>query len=170
MIDIQDFRSAMARLGAAVNVITTNGADGRFGMTASAVCSVSDDPATLLLCVNRNARMNGILKANGRFAVNVLSARQEEFSRCFADSTLSMDERFGRCGPWHNMTGELPGLTGALAVFACTVASVTEVGTHSLFIGSVEQLLLGEEDEGLVYFGRRYHALRGAAMPQALSA
>nr|WP_269530312.1 flavin reductase [Asaia astilbis] len=49
------FRDAMARLASAVTIITTDGENGRHGFTASAVCSVSDDPATLLVCVNRSA-------------------------------------------------------------------------------------------------------------------
>ena len=51
----QEFRDAMARLGAAVNIITTDGAAGRGGITATAVCSVTDDPPTLLVCLNRTS-------------------------------------------------------------------------------------------------------------------
>jgi len=49
----EQFRDAMARLGAAVNIVTTDGTAGRAGFTASAVCSVTDDPPTLLVCLNR---------------------------------------------------------------------------------------------------------------------
>ena len=55
----QDFRDAMARLGAAVNIITTGGPAGRGGFTASAVCSVTDEPPTLLVCMNRGDRGRG---------------------------------------------------------------------------------------------------------------
>ncbi|GAM05010.1 flavin reductase family protein [Novosphingobium sp. MBES04] len=158
MIEMQDFRTAMSRLGAAVSIITTDGPEGRFGMTASAVCSVSDEPASLLVCINRSARMNRYLKANGRFAVNVLTAAQEGHSRTFSDSALTMDQRFEGCGPWIE-TGGLPGLGEALAVLGCSVESVAEVGTHSVFFGTVEHLALGSEADGLAYFARRYHAL-----------
>ena len=46
-VEKQAYREAMARLGAAVNVITTDGPGGRAGFTASAVCSVTDTPPTL---------------------------------------------------------------------------------------------------------------------------
>ena len=52
-VEKQAYREAMARLGAAVNVITTDGPGGRAGFTASAVCSVTDSPPTLLVCANR---------------------------------------------------------------------------------------------------------------------
>lgn len=50
-----EYRNAMARLGAAVNIVTTDGVAGRAGFAATAVCSVSDNPPTLLVCLNRNA-------------------------------------------------------------------------------------------------------------------
>src|SRR6266850_752518 len=49
------FREAMSRLGAAVHVITTAGPGGKTGATATAVCSVSDTPPTLLVCINRRS-------------------------------------------------------------------------------------------------------------------
>ena len=63
------FREAMSRLGAAVHVITTDGPSGKTGFTATAVCSVSDAPPTLLVCLNRGAhqhadpaRQRGVLR------------------------------------------------------------------------------------------------------------
>ena len=50
-----EYREAMSRLGAAVSVITTDGPAGPSGFTASAVCSVTDAPPTLLVCLNRSA-------------------------------------------------------------------------------------------------------------------
>jgi len=159
IVETQAFREAMSRLGAAVNVITTAGPGGTHGMTASAVCSVSDEPASLLLCINRTTRMNAILKKNGRFAVNVLGAAQQDVSRMFADPRLAMDERFTRCGPRRDVCGDLPGLSDALAVIGCSIESVSEVGTHSVFIGVVEELVLGRTGSGLVYYDRAYHHL-----------
>ncbi|WP_198511682.1 flavin reductase, partial [Bacillus subtilis] len=51
-VEKTEFRNAMSRLGAAVNIITTEGPAGRAGFTASAVCSVTDSPPTLLVCLN----------------------------------------------------------------------------------------------------------------------
>ena len=65
MITRQAFRDGMARLAAAVHVVTTDGPGGRGGFTASAVCSVTDDPPTLLVCVNLHSRQNDLIRANG---------------------------------------------------------------------------------------------------------
>ena len=84
MVDVNQFRNAMALLGGAVSVITTDGPAGRFGFTASAVCSVTDAPPTLLVCMNRASYSNEQFKANGALCVNVLSGEQEHEAKVFA--------------------------------------------------------------------------------------
>ena len=79
----QDYRDAMACLGAAVNIVTTDGRAGRAGFTASAVCSVTDNPPTLLVCMNRGSSAYASVRENGVVCVNVLSARHERLSRLF---------------------------------------------------------------------------------------
>src|SRR2546430_14984186 len=61
------FRAAMSRLGAAVHVITTAGPGGKEGTTATAVCSVSDAPPMLLVCLNRRSQTHPILVENRVF-------------------------------------------------------------------------------------------------------
>ena len=115
-LERSDFRNAMSRLGAAVNIITTDGAAGRAGFTASAVCSVTDEPPTLLICLNRTASVYPAFRANGVLCVNVLGAGQRALSSVFGGKT-PMDERFAgsqweRC-PW------LPSSPGAPVSLCC---------------------------------------------------
>src|SRR5437016_12547066 len=77
------FRDAMSRLGAAVHVVTTAGPGGKTGATATAVCSVSDAPPTLLMCLNRKSQTNPIVQANGVFCVNTLGAAGAETADIF---------------------------------------------------------------------------------------
>lgn len=81
--DQQTFRDAMACVGAAVNIITTDGPAGMAGFTASAVCSVTDTPPTLLVCLNRGASVWPIFSENRTLCVNTLSAGQEPLSNLF---------------------------------------------------------------------------------------
>ncbi len=83
-LDALDFRQGMSRLGAAVNLITSDGPEGRHGMTASAVCSITDDPPTLLVCVNRTNRSHDVFNGNGNLCVNVLAGRHQALSNAFA--------------------------------------------------------------------------------------
>lgn len=158
MIDIQDFRAAMARLGAAVNIIVTDGPAGLHGMTASAVCSVSDNPASLLLCVNRSARMHALLRENGKVTVNVLAGGQEHLSGIFADKRLDIDARFA-AADWTTLDHGVPALTGALVALGCVVSQTVDMGSHCVFLCEIRYVRMGELEPGLVYFDRAYHRL-----------
>ncbi len=91
----QEFRNAMSKLAAAVNIVTTGGEAGTVGITATAVCSVTDSPATVLVCVNRSSASNEIFKANGRMCVNTCASEHQEMSMHFAGMTgLEMRRAF----------------------------------------------------------------------------
>ncbi|WP_043336803.1 flavin reductase [Belnapia moabensis] len=160
----QEFRDAMARLGAAVNVITTGGPAGRGGFTASAVCSVTDEPPTLLVCMNRNATAAPALKANGNVCVNVVAAGQKEVAMVFAGVTkCTMEERFD-AGTWASLATGAPVLQGAVVSFDCKVAEIVEKGTHCVVFAEVAGIRGGSHHEhGLIYFGRDYHPVGKAA-------
>src|ERR1041384_3603875 len=81
------FREAMSQLGAAVHVVTTAGPAGRAGFTATAVCSVSDQPATLLVCLNRRSQVTPILDTNRVLCVNTLRAGSDILADVFAGRT-----------------------------------------------------------------------------------
>lgn len=159
MVNRQTYREAMARFGAAVSVITTDGPAGRFGFTASAVCSVTDDPATLLVCVNRRNDSHAPLLANGVLCVNTLAAGQEAISGVFGGGEESQDKRFA-AGHWHTLDTGAPVLDGAVVAFDCRISQMTEVATHTVVFAQVVALQHGATHDGLVYFGRAYHPLR----------
>lgn len=159
MVTRQSYREAMARFGAAVSVVTTDGPAGRRGFTASAVCSVTDDPPTLLVCVNRQNDSHAALLANGVLCVNTLAAGQEELSTLFGGATSDQEKRFA-AGTWYTLDTGAPVLQGAVVSFDCRIAQVTEIGTHSVIFGHVLQLRHGSVHDGLIYFGRGYHPVR----------
>jgi flavin reductase len=153
----QIYRDAMARLGAAVNVITSDGPAGRSGCTASAVCSVTDDPPTLLLCLNRNSDNNAVFRQNGVVCVNTLTASHEDLSGIFAGAPgYDMAGRFA-AATWQTLATGSPVLLGASVSFDCKIIQTTEVGTHTVFFCEVEAIQSGDLHEGLIYFGRAYH-------------
>lgn len=157
MVTQTAYRNAMARLGAAVNIITSDGPGGRSGFTASAVCSVTDSPPTLLVCMNRNSSVNGAFRTNGVLCVNVLAPGQEDLSALFGGKT-DMETRFA-AGGWSTLGTGAPVLDGALASFDCRIVQVAEVGTHSVLFCEIESLLEGSTADGLIYFARRYHRI-----------
>src|SRR5215472_15745919 len=151
-VEKQPYREAMARLGAAVNVITTDGPAGRTGFTASAVCSVTDTPPTLLVCANRSNDSYPAMKANSVLCVNTLAGPHEALSPVFAGLTdHTMEARFEGAS-WHMLQTGAPVLDGALAAFDCRIERIVEVGTHGIFICAVEDVEIGTVHEGLIYY------------------
>jgi flavin reductase len=149
----------MARLGAAVNVITTDGPGGRAGFTASAVCSVTDTPPTLLVCANRTNDSYPAMRANCVLCVNTLAGADENLSPVFAGMTdHTMAARF-EGATWHALATGAPILDGALVAFDCRIEQIVEVGTHDVFICTVEAVEVGEMHEGLIYYARGYHRI-----------
>jgi flavin reductase len=158
-IDKTSFRNAMARLGAAVSVVTTDGPGGKCGFTCTAVCSVTDEPATLLVCINRSSQMNPVFKKNDVFCVNVLSAEQENLSGVFAGyAGVAMGERF-LSGIWGTLTTGAPALLDAVEALDCRVIDIKEMGSHTILFGQVDAVSFHETSESLIYLNRKYYSL-----------
>lgn len=155
-ITAADYRSAMARLASAVTVVTTDGPGGRRGMAATAVTSVTDDPPNLLVCVNRSTRSNAMIKQNGVFAINVLSAVQEALVPAFAGRD---GDPFASAELWHTLVTGAPILRNTLTSLDCSLDQIINVGTHSLFVGRVVGVTPGGAVAGLVYFDRQFIAV-----------
>ena len=155
MIEATNFRNAMSLLPTAVNVVTTEGLSGAHGFTASAVCSVTDTPPTLLVCMNTTSRSHGHFMENKILSVNVLGAQHEHISNTFA-SKLCSEQRFQQ-GTWTKLVTGSPVLEDAMVSFDCEIEQVHEVGTHSVFMCRVVAIKQSEQDESLVYFNRTYH-------------
>ncbi|EXB45463.1 flavin reductase [Acinetobacter sp. 1000160] len=155
MIEATDFRNAMSLLTSAVSVITTAGLTGRYGFTASAVCSVTDTPPTLLVCMNQASSSHVHFVENKVLSVNVLSAQQQHISTAFS-SRLSPEERF-KHGVWTELETGAPVLKDALVNFDCEIEQVQAVGTHTIFICRIVAIQQGQHEHSLVYFNRAYH-------------
>ncbi|WP_244631088.1 flavin reductase [Aureimonas sp. ME7] len=158
-IDRLAFREAMSHFTAAVSLVTTDGEAGRRGVTVTAVCSVSDDPATLLVCLNRSSEANIRFEQNGVFAVNVLADRNEGVARAFAgEGGLDLEGRFATA-QWSRLQTGAPILEDAIISFDCRILESREVATHRVMMGRVVALSVPKAGHSLLYRARRYHAL-----------
>ncbi|TPK32481.1 hypothetical protein FJ492_27555 [Mesorhizobium sp. B2-5-4] len=156
-VSLQAFREAMSRLGAAVNIITSDGPHGQLGFTATAVCSISDEPPSLLVCMNRRSQQNTPLKANGVFCVNTLSSRHRGLSGVFSGAgELEMKQRFQQA-QWSTIMTGSPVLEDAVVSFDCKIVQALEINTHSILIAEVLGIKSGDNVRSLIYLNRTYH-------------
>lgn len=153
------FRDAMASLPSAVSIVTSQGPAGRCGITATAVCAITDTPPTLMVCINRSSAMNPVFEQNARMCINVLNHRQEEMARHFAGQTgMEMAARFMLAGWQEGLLGQ-PVLNGALASLEGQIDQIQTLGTHRLYLVEIRHIRLAEAGDGLIYFKRRFHGL-----------
>ena len=154
-ISRQDFRDAMARVCAPVTIVTTDGPAGRGGFTATAMCSVCDEPPTLLVCMNGRSSQCDLFLANRRFCVNVLSDAHRPLAGQFAGATRDMGERYA-AAQWQTLASGTPVLSDAIVNFDCAIEAVHRIGTHNVMIGRVVDLRHGGAGTPLLYADRAY--------------
>lgn len=157
LVPVDEFRQALGQLAAGVSIIATAIDGDCRGVTATAVCSVTDSPGTVLVCVNRSTGTGKMIADAGHFSINVLATAQEEIAKIFAGmGGLSGSDRFVH-GDWEIAadTG-LPYLDGALVNLECRVSHMYAVGTHDVFFGEVLSVRR-REARPLIYFARSFH-------------
>lgn len=150
-IDASSFKLGMRRLASGVCLITTVDIDGAArGMTATAVCSVSASPPTLLCCINRRNSTYESVCRSGRFGVNVLALADRPLADLFS-MPVSGEEKFAT-GTWRREEDGVPILGSALAAFACRLVQTVVAGTHDIFFGEIHAVILGQaEGRPLLY-------------------
>jgi flavin reductase len=153
-IDPALFKSGMRCLASGVSIVTSLGPDGPRGMTATAICSVSVSPPTLLCCVNRAASLHETIRASGVLAVNLLVKADQALADRFA-ALEAAESRFA-LGRWTRLRTGAPILETALAAFDCRVVETVDSASHSIFIAEVVDARSGAAAAPLLYFDGGY--------------
>lgn len=154
----QNFLEAMSRVASTVNVITTDGPAGRFGVTVSAMSSVSADAERpiLLVCVNKTSTCAEPILSNGVFCVNILRDDQSYISNRFAGRQgVSGAEKFTGV-KWSAGLTKSPRLLDCLVALDCRVLSVETMDSHYVIFGSVEDVYADRIGAPLIYSNRAY--------------
>jgi flavin reductase (DIM6/NTAB) family NADH-FMN oxidoreductase RutF len=130
------FRSLMATFPAGVAIVTTTELDGQLrGMTCTAVSSVSDQPPTLLVCLNHSSRTLAALFRKATFAVNLLHHRAQFAAELFASNAA---DRFSQVRwTWESFFGGPHLVDNAHTIADCRVVKTVVVGDHTVVFGEV---------------------------------
>jgi flavin reductase (DIM6/NTAB) family NADH-FMN oxidoreductase RutF len=130
------FVNAMAAAAFGVSIVTTDGPAGKFGLTVSAVASVSAEPPLLLACINRKNDVEQAITSNKRLVVNLLSLEQAPLAKIFAGRPEQGEAYDFAKATWNEEHG-MPVLQNATANFVCDLESYSDAGTHRIFVGRV---------------------------------
>ncbi len=153
-MDIQDnFRLAMRRYIYSVSIMSNKDDQGSSNaITVSSVTSISMDPPSLLICINKSARIHNSLKIGSKFCINLLNKDQEDLSNICSDED-SYEERF-KDKNWD--TKEIPFLTNAQANIFCKVDKLASYHTHTIVVGLVEDANYADDISTLTYVDGEY--------------
>lgn len=149
-------RTGLRRLAKAVVVITCSHQGKRWAMAATAVCEVSLEPPSMLICVNRTASIFDPLAQGADFCINILH-RSHDFISTACGGQLKGDARF-EVGQWHCSTDGLPYLEDSQGSFFCHTIKRVDHGTHALFIGEVYDVKTNGEADPLIYLDGKYNS------------
>jgi flavin reductase (DIM6/NTAB) family NADH-FMN oxidoreductase RutF len=150
-MDADRYRHVMRHQAGAVTIIAVGTAGNRTGLTATAVCSLTDSPPMVIACVNRNASAHAPIHSGQCFSINLLANDQNELARRFSSKKLEGEARFDP-ETWDTLVTGAPVLKGAIANLDCEVAQEHSFDTHTIFIGRVRECRFREDVEPLLYF------------------
>jgi len=169
-VDAAQFKLGMRSLAHAVNIVTAAHGGHRYGMTATAVCSATAEPPTILICLNKTSATCGSVAKSKSFCVNVLRAEDSDLSNLFSGA-LSGEGRF-KSREWSKLATGSPVLLDALVSFDCRVIKKLAHGTHTIILGQVAQVLFGKKGRPLLYAEGQYSKLaalaHGEPLPEGL--
>lgn len=143
------FRAAMRRLASTVAVVTAQGDGGPVGMAATSITSLTAEPPTVLVCVNRSCSLHPCLGGGAPIAISLLSRHQREVSAAFGGA-VPRERRF-EVGTWEDDINGLPALAESQANLSCTVDALVPYATHSIVIARVDFVRVSEAVAPLIY-------------------
>jgi flavin reductase (DIM6/NTAB) family NADH-FMN oxidoreductase RutF len=156
-VDSAVFKVAMRQLAATVTLVTTCEEGAWHGMPATAVTSLSVEPPSVLVCINRSASMHGPVTRSRKLCVNLLATQQADLCSDFGARPGA--ERFD-VGAWQAGPDGLPYIAEAVACLFCTVDDALDYSTHTIFIAKVGHVLVDATIEPLVYRGGQMGGFR----------
>jgi len=153
------YRAAMRKLAGAVSILTVGEGEARTGLTATSVSSLSIDPPTLIICVNRTASARDLLLDQRRFAINVLRPHHAELADRFAGKGGIRGAARYEGASWTRLETGAPVLADALAAFDCELEEAIERHSHMIVLGRVVAARITENSDPLLYWAGRYQTL-----------
>ncbi len=157
-MDVNQFKLGMRRLASGVSLITTVAEGKRHGLVATAVSSVTGEPPSLLVCVNKNASAHDHIARSGIYCVNILSEAAQSIAANFS-SAIDRDKRFDT-GSWRILKTGAPALMGSLVSFDCEVRQAMPYKSHTIFIAEIVATEIWESDSSpLLYLDGRYRQI-----------
>ncbi|MDQ8699147.1 flavin reductase family protein [Hyphomicrobium sp. LHD-15] len=160
----------MRNIAGQVSVVATGTPGHRKGLTASAVCSLTDLPPTVIVCVNRAAAAHDLIIEHGFFSVNALATGQETIARVFSGMAGASGEQRFETGEWSVGVTGAPVLASAVCHLECRLSEYREASSHTVFFGQVIAGSASADANPLLYHRGSYIGLEAPEREEAFLA
>lgn len=147
-------KSAMRRLVGGVVVVTAGIGDERVGLTATSATSLSIEPPTMLVCLNRTSSTWPVIAKHKHFCVSILGAGHQDVAERFAGMRKVRGAARYHGSDWTIMRSGASGLADAQAVIDCELDEVIERHSHVILLGAVREIRVNRDDDGALVYGR----------------
>ena len=158
-IDRHEFRRLMRNVPGQVSIVAAGVPGHRRGLTASAACSLTDVPPTVIVCVNRTAAAHDLIIDTGAFSINTLAANQEAIAHAFSGMAGLYGEQRFSTGEWSVGSTGVPVLASAVCRLECRLTEYREASSHTIFIGHVVAGSASADATPLLYLRGNYVGL-----------
>ena len=149
-----DFLEAMMKMTSSVTVIASKEGDSQYAMTATSVVSLTLEPPSMLICINKKASIHSILSEESKLSINILSTSQKEFSELCSNKSKE-NERF-KGDDWSYLDG-IPYATNSVSNLFCECKQIIDYETHSIFMCKIISLINNDSRDGLLYHNASYN-------------
>jgi len=155
LIEKSEFKEGMRRLAASVCIVTTELDGQKIGCTATAVCSLSDTPPSLMVCLNQASLTGKAVSKSKKLCINICSTEDEATSNLFAKSSNDLDKF--QNNDWETTQSGSPRLRSSIAAFDCIVDNIAIAGSHFAITSLIQDISISpDKNEALLYAGGSY--------------
>ena len=149
-----DFLEAMRKTTSTVTVIASREGDTQYAMTATSVVSLTLEPPSMLICINKNASIHSILSEKAKLSINILSTDQKEFSELCSNKSRENDRFKG--DDW-SYQDDIPYATNSVSSLFCECKQVIDYETHSIVMCKIISLINNDSRDCLLYHNASYN-------------
>ncbi|MBQ4875311.1 MAG: flavin reductase family protein [Rickettsiaceae bacterium H1] len=149
------FKECMSLFATGVTVVTTENETGKYGITINSFCSLSLKPMMILFNLEKIAERFQIFYECEKFTINVLSDKQQQVSKAFAETNTKQYKRY-----FQEYDGKLlPSIKGSLCHIHCDKHKMYDGGDHKIITGIVKSMKKNYEGNPLIYYKSNYYEL-----------
>jgi flavin reductase (DIM6/NTAB) family NADH-FMN oxidoreductase RutF len=157
---LADFTDAMSSLASSVALVTSWVGDRPWGMTVTALASVSAEPPTVLVSLGSMTTSTRAITGTRSFGISILAAEQLAVARLastpgaakFLEPFIDPDDR----------RSDSPVVAGALAHLDCELCEAVQIADHTILFGLVRAAQASRAGGSpLLYHRRAYRTLAG---------